>query len=582
VTDAPRAKLLGMLAIVAVVGAMALGMGLRAADPLGNPVLAAEDPYTHLTLTKEHLRDGNLQPLHEGGALYPPGMHAVLGAFWSYSGADMLDLVRFLPVLFGGISILAVAFLVGRWEGALAAVLAALAIAILPEAIARTSFATPTALAVAVLPFAVAATLEVLRGKLHWLAAAAPLSLLLVLAHPWTMVVFGVAGGLFLLLYLAFPWQAAAPPTRRGFAVALALLSSCTGLALLTQWSVRGSGFEDLTTPFLGGRAGLALGALLGGAFVLGLALAFAWRNAGSAPLLARTARPRWGRMGGCALLGVLVVGVSALALSRGLPNLVDPATMVGWPILLAAMVALLALPFRSTPAAHAGAALFLVAFPLTMIDFWHSPWWPQRMAVFMGLGAAILVGAAAARLVPMATWVLSLEERPSARDEPETATAAPRRVRPVVPVALVGLILTAAIAAGSPSPYPPWYRLYDGCQADALRGVGELMDQPEDLVATGAWQSQLVIGAFAPDATRVWYKPALFRDEDERGTFAKDVAASGGDGYVVVDPYLANLTDADPSFLGAAPYEPAGTWCPDAEGAPTIALFRVAPSGAA
>src|SRR5688572_3762692 len=66
------------LVVLAVAGAAAWGIALRLVDPLSTDVIPAEDPYTHLALTREHLRDGSIDGLNGPGAPYPPGLHAVL------------------------------------------------------------------------------------------------------------------------------------------------------------------------------------------------------------------------------------------------------------------------------------------------------------------------------------------------------------------------------------------------------------------------------------------------------------------------------------------------------------------------
>ncbi|HEV8358993.1 MAG TPA: hypothetical protein VGR28_00915, partial [Candidatus Thermoplasmatota archaeon] len=221
-----------MLAVVA------LAIVLRAADPLSNPVMAAEDPYAHMALVREHLRDGRLDPALGAAELYPPGLHAVLAVLWVYGGGDLYDLMRFAPVALGAVSILGVGVLLGRWHGPVAAVAGALALALMPEHIFRSGLAAPTALDLALLPFLFGALLEVARGRFEGLAAAVPIALLMVVAHPWALLLLALGAGVFALLVLVCPWtpRLGGLPTLRGSAGAAAVVVGALGLAMLATW----------------------------------------------------------------------------------------------------------------------------------------------------------------------------------------------------------------------------------------------------------------------------------------------------------------------------------------------------------
>src|ERR1051326_1688712 len=131
------------LAVAAVVG---YGLQLRLQDPLSSPVIPAEDPYTHMALVREHLRDGTLDPLTQGGTIYPPGMHALLAATIAYTGVGLYDLARVGPAFFGALGLAGLALLLARFESGTAALAATVAFAIVPESIFRTTMLSPTAL----------------------------------------------------------------------------------------------------------------------------------------------------------------------------------------------------------------------------------------------------------------------------------------------------------------------------------------------------------------------------------------------------------------------------------------------------
>src|SRR5688572_12920377 len=227
--DAPLARRhpwLLLLAWAAVLCAVAVGVSLRLKDPLSTPVIPAEDPYTHMALVREHMQDGTLDPLYEPGGMYPPGLHAVLAAAWAYTGADLYQIVRLGPVLFGAVGVLGIALLAARFhhprlDGIAAGAVAALAFALAPEVVFRTTMMSPTALDLAVLPFFLLALLALLLGRLGWAAPVFAMSAFLVMSHPWVFAVLGAAGVAFLVLALLIPWpQEAAPPiSMRGAAI---------------------------------------------------------------------------------------------------------------------------------------------------------------------------------------------------------------------------------------------------------------------------------------------------------------------------------------------------------------------------
>lgn len=155
-----------LLAVFGILAVTVAGVALRLDDPLSSPVVPAEDPYTHMALVREHLRDGSVEPLYESGTVYPPGMHSFVAATWVYTGVDLYELTRLGPALLGGIGILGVGLLLWRVEGPVAAFVGASAFAVAPEIIFRSSMLAPTALNLALLPFLFYCFLEILRGRL--------------------------------------------------------------------------------------------------------------------------------------------------------------------------------------------------------------------------------------------------------------------------------------------------------------------------------------------------------------------------------------------------------------------------------
>lgn len=558
------------IALVAVGAALLIALALRLPDA-SQPVMPAEDPYSHMTLVREHLRDGNLDPMTGGGVLYPPGLHGVMAAWWAFSGSELYDLMRFGPVLFGLVSVAGLALLLGRWEGTLAAFAGALALAAMPEQVARTTMMSPTALDLALLPFLVGAVLEVLRGRLGWLAAAVPITGFLVIAHPWILAILGAAGVAFLVLYVLFPWRASrgAPVTRQGVAAVVALLGGALGLALATRWEASGTGFGELALPLAGHSAGM-LG-LMGVAVALGIAaflFALPRMTSYRLPKLNQRPRPTVLQVLGVLAMGALLVAITWPALGKPMPDLVELPRMIGWPVLALAVLALLVLPVAGGPVAHAGAALFLVTYPLTIHNPLDSPYWPHRTVVFAGLAAAILVGVAAQRIVDAwrarenLSWPSWLPARGRARSLTETRSGV--SANPLVlavPALLVGVVVGAALVTGTPGPYNDgdgWDRYYNQCEFDNLRAVAALShEDPKTLILTGSWQSKLVISAFALQGDRVWYKSEFFRPSYDYDRFYGHLEAAGDHAYLVVDRYLPQEEpDADLGFLDSPPWE--------------------------
>jgi len=576
-----------LAAAAAVAAAVLLGVALRAADPLGNPVLAAEDPYTHLILVREHLADGRLDPLHDGGTLYPPGLHGVLAAFAVLGGADLYPLMQFGPVLFGAIAMLGTAAVLGRYEGIVAAFVGVLAVAVMPEHIARTTLMAPTALDLALLPLLVWSLLEVLQGRLAWLAAAAPVSLFLVLAHPWVLAI--VAGGGFaaLVLYVLFPWHAArhARPTLRGTSAAMALVAASLGLAAASRWRASGTGFAELGEPVLGTMTIVVIAVPLLLAFAAAHGLWRRARNLGhDAPVPITGPRSTDVQLVGAALLAVGLAVTAWLATQGGLPKGVDPAVFLGVPILGIAVLGLLALPRIGSPVVHAAAGLFFATLPLVVFNPLGNPLWPERSVVFLGFAAVLVVGAATARFAEGAGALMELRARSRAARKPTKGTAR----RAIAPGAVAALFVVAstgaALVAATPGPlHGGWYRYYDACEFAALKAVGEEANAADgSLVVAGSWEAGLVVSTFATREKDVWFKSDVFQSEAEASDFTAWRSGEPGPTFVVLERYLPKESPhSDLGFLHRAPYQLDHTSCAgDPPPAAEVSVYVIRPGG--
>jgi hypothetical protein len=567
------------LAVAAIGLAVALGLVLRLADPLSSPVVPAEDPYTHMALVRDHLRTGDLDPLSPKETLYPPGLHGFLAAAVVFSGADLYDLTLFGPSVLGAIGVLGVGLLLWRTAGPVAGFVGALALAVAPEAIFRTTMMSPTALDLAILPFFVYALLRVLAGRLGWAGVAAPMSIFLALAHPWLLAILCAAGAAFLLSAFLFPWPASRgePLSPMGAAAAIAILGAGLGVAL----SMPTFGFvlpvpDGVVLP----AVGLTVGAL---ALLPALAVALARRQGWTRTSLGPSHLPLGARFGLSLAIGAALVATWTTAQDEGMPEFVDLPHMLGWPILGLAFAALVALPFVSSPVANLAAALAATTLPFVLFNPLHSEFLPHRTVVFLGLALVLLAGVVAGAAAQAAGRALHASAGfLAARRKPDPAASAAGRARSsrravgvggatrplllaTVPALAVTLLLGGSVYAGTPDAYDGgWYRLYNECELDAFREIAARADaEPGAVLITGDWQAKLVLAALVEDASRVGYIKEAYTSEDRRDGLVAQAEKEGHPLVFVVERHLrAESPDADTAFLASAPWQAAGSWC--------------------
>lgn len=564
-----------MLAYAPLLVVLVLAVALRLEDPLSSPVIPAEDPYTHMALVREHMVDGEVEPLNPDTGLYPPGFHAAVAATWAYSGAQLFDIIRFGPVLLGVIGVLGMAMLVGRHEGPVASFVAALAYAVMPEAVFRTTMMAPTALDLAILPFLLYALIELVRGNVAWGLPVALCATFLLLSHPWLLAVLALAGVLFAVFALLFPWRQPPALDARGLAIAVMLVAVPAALSL-TGCSGWCGGFDFVVQDGGAGEDLAAQAPLIVASAVLASAL------------LALAARPlsQWLRRerrapslaSGLAIALVLAVGVGLAtrqAMQSGMPEFVDLRSMFGWPILILASVGLVFAGWSRGPVAHLGVALAISTYPFVIFNPLRSEFWPHRTAVYLGVGMVLLCGVAAGQL---ARWLqVAAASSPSIRRLPRAAGFAL-----AVPVLLIAIPAASALYLATPQPLQrPWYRLFDECGDAALHDLADQADAaPTMLVVTGSWQSKLVIAAYATDAQRIWFTAEFFTDEGHRKNVLD--AAAGRPVVAVVDPHFrGEHPTANLSFLSRAPWSEAGTWCTDANGSGPPAMSATSATSA-
>jgi len=548
-----------LLAVAAVLAAIAAGVSLRLKDPSSSPQLAAEDPYTHMALVREHLRTGTLGSLNPGTQTYPPGLHALLAAVWTATGLELYDIFRYGAVVLGAVGILGVGVLLHRTAGPAAAATGAWAMAVLPEGVFRTTMLAPTALDLALLPFLVLCLAELGRGRLAAAWPGAALVLLLLLAHPWVFALLAPAAAIATLLALWAPGRRALHP--HGVALVLLLVGVPLAASLAGCWGACGIGFRDVAPDLAGTLASMAPWASCITAFTaLGL---WVLEHRLQPGLDRDAARPHPIRRSAlCVLLATAAVAILVPALQAGLPSDVDLVHMVGMPLLALAAAGLVVAPWVRGPASPWAAAWVLVTLPLTVTNPLDSPFWPERTAAYLGLGLALLAGLAAGAAARVVGHLAT--RRRAAQDPRSNAAAAPVSWR-TAPLAAV-LLLVAPVAIGSasaaavwqtPQYASGWYRLYDDCAFHGLQEVAAAADAaPRATVVTGSWQAKLVLAALAANASRVWYDPDFFVDAGARSGLSHRPL------LVVVDPDMPADTAANLTFLGSPAWTPRGSWC--------------------
>lgn len=535
------------LAVLVVAAAALLGLMLRLHDPTSSPVIAAEDPFTHIALTQEHLATGRIDSLYDGSVVYPPGFHALLAAVSVWTGLSLYTLAIYLPPALGAIGIVGIALVawcpLGRWP----ATLAASVLAIIPEAIFRSSMLSPTALDLAVLPFLLLALLRVMGGQWRWIPASVLLTLFQLFSHPWAFGVLATGGAATLgFCALRGSQNGGQRLDARGCLIACALVGSGLGLGMMGCGGWCGPGFDRIMAlPGLGPLGGL--GALL---VAIAVAPILAW----GVLLLARRlqwlppaaperwtqAPTRWAKAGArwrrpllSAAFVLALFFVLRAAVRDGLPEFVGIASF-GWPALALAAIGLAAAPWVPGPTSMLAVGLFWGTLPFVVFNPLHSEFWPHRTMVYLALAVALL---AACALQAVLVHLLPALHRRSAG-----LNLSPR-LRILVPLGLTLAVVGAAdigVVASAPPPFS-WYRLYEPCEDEALRSLAqEVAHQPESLVIAGDWQAKLVLAAYTSNTSRIWFDRAFFTDPLHRANVVEDAMRHGHTVHVVVERNLA------------------------------------------
>lgn len=538
----PHARVEPTAAIAAalLVGIVVLGVALRLHDPLSTRAIGAEDPYSHIVFTKEALERGWFgDSFHLGTSLYPPGLHALMGAL-APATVGFYAFTRLAPVAFGALAILGTYVLARRMAGEAAGLAAALLVAVMPEHIFRTTLMFPTALDLALLPawllaFHLATRPEGEPGPSRAAAGILFVAMAPALAfnHPWLVPL--TTGPLALWLALRALRASPAPlrATWRRMALPAAALVVSTAFAMAFRWDESDTGFADFLSKLPGlapladlDLAPVALFALLlvalGAAFALG---------AGATAVAARAAWPRAVRVGASAVAAVSLVALAPVLASHP-PLHVSYKDMLGWVAVGLGLAGVALALLRPSALGDLGLALAVVLFPLTAINFFDGEFWPQRTVAYLCVAVALLAG-------HVAHVAHGLASRATLR-------ATTRHAAPVALV-LVTLLLASAFAAARPAPYP-WYRLYTDDQFEAFEETAAVLEEhPDARVFVARWESALMVKALG-DPAQLWYSPEFFSSGGARDG---QLGSVEGPAYVLVDHYTQRAAEKGKFDLG-------------------------------
>ncbi len=539
-----------------LLGIVVLGCALRLHDPLSTPVIGAEDPYTHLVLTKEALARGwfgGSQWL--GGTGYPPGLHALGGVLAADSGTPLETWVMFAPIAFGALAIVGTFALANKLSGPVAGLVAALLVAVMPEHIFRTELYFPTALDMAMIPayllaFVLATESGASRSQQGGaIALFAVLTAALAFAHPWVVPLMLVPAAIWLALRVLREGAPFEPSLRRLLPGAIMVVLGAS-FAIASRWDHTDSGFASFFDHLGPLRVLSALslpGVLLFPVFVVVLGLV----AAPGVLLVAGLARVRLSRPTRIALgIACAAVALAAVQLLARTPQPgVNYRNMLGRVALDLGLAGLAVAFIAPSSLGDLGVGLCAFTYPLTALNVFNSSFWPQRTVVYLSLGVALLAGAAVATVVgALLAW------RP---------LRAPRRASWIAPVASIAavLLVAGAVQAAPAHPYP-WYRLYTNAEYSLIKDTNAMVDKdPGARIIVYSWQPGLFLKATGnPDQVR--YCPDCYRDEAQRSAAMSE---SHGALYAVVDKYTdkdAQKGKADESWLsGARLVSQAGQW---------------------
>ncbi len=543
-SNPPKRDLDAVIFAVGLIALVLLGAALRLEEPLSSPAMGAEDPYTHVVFTKEHVRRGYFDDARTlGTSLYPPGLHAFTAIVAPLGGVDLYQFARFSPVAFGALSVLGVGVLANRLGGTAAGLGAALLAAATPEMIVRTNLFFPTMLDIVLIPpffFLFALTLDRKWGAVPLVVL---IGIVLCYSHPWVVPIACVAAGIAAAL-------GALSETPRGAAmrvgIAALIAAPLMALSASARWDQGNTGFADFVADGGGPLASLSSLAygnvglfvtftvilLLAAALPLGLIAGLAALR----PHLPKIVRIAIGLAVGA------VLGVIMWAFGRSPPPLVHYWGALGAVVIALAFAGLVLALARPTPLSHWAVSMAVVTFPLTAIPIFSgvhdAKHWPARAVVYLAVACALLGAVAITFAAHEAKRLIDI-----GRAKRFTAPTA----------ALAAVLLVGGALAVAPEDADVWYRLYSDDHFEHFQKLAERSENEyHSRVVVASWQPGLMLKALM-DPNHVRYSPKFYNMSDKRDSVIAE--APGWTTYVVVDSFLLDRmqqpgSDIDLTFL--------------------------------
>ncbi len=517
-----RDSLLVFLGLAAVTAG---ALYVRYKDILANPVLAAEDPYTQVLLTREDLLRGYFGESHWLGMkrLYPVGLAALLGTMVATTGFDTFALAQYGAPILGAIGVLGIAVFAWREAGAVAGITAGALLATAPEHVFRSNLWVPTALDLALIPWYLMAVVAAMRGNRVWTFVAFALGLAMTLAHPWTSTLIVAATGAYILFFLI-----AKDGSNARVRDAVGVMMAATAIAVVGLLDVLAQDADK----------GVAMGAYaIVAASGLGLTALLLITQGGGRFRVALPDTALRGLVGTLAGAGLAAGVFMAMAsVLQTPPDHVNYVHMMRLPLVATALLGLaLILPTR-TPLGLMGLAFAAVTVPLTLWDLFDLWYLPHRTMAYVTIAAALI---AANGLQSIASWGPGLiaRTRPTAR--------------PSAILAAIIILVVPAVAAENADHAFEWHRYYDGPSDALLRKAIE--DTGTGALVVGSWQASLIGKSYAGDPPLVHYRPEYFMNPVDRQALIDRYPSPL---YVFVDAYVVKKTGYDESFLHTGEYE--------------------------
>lgn len=324
----------GAVELAVLAGIVIAALAVRLSDITSSRIIGAEDPYRHMERTWDLIQG-------KGIGDYPPGLAILMAPFALMGPATFYAVARFTPVVFGVGMVVAIYALSRRHLHPAGALTAALAAALVPELVRRTTLLFPTAMDLALVPVLFLAVIEAASGSRKAVIACGALAGVLLASHPWVFVLVLPPIAVY---WIGAQFRAQWRQEHHGHITRVALAAGLVPVAFLTLWAID---FGDVATR------------------------------------ISDNALPR---------LSAVVSEPSSIT---PLPLFVDFSSMIGYPLLGLAGLGALAVLLRPTRLGVLSLLYSVMLLPLILVD-WFGLWYvPHRTVAYFAIGVCLLAGIA-------------------------------------------------------------------------------------------------------------------------------------------------------------------------------------------